>query len=213
MSAGEPLDLVVLVPGKDDRETVDGLLSVRSESLGILRIRYEILVHPRRDAGCFHEAPAVLQPFHRRARHALVLFDREGCGQENRTAQEIAGDVQGRLAEAGWGDRAEAVVIDPELEVWIWTDSPRIEGELGWSHRDRRLRDWLQENGWWGEEERKPARPKEAFERVLRELRLQRSSSIYGRLARTVGLRRCEDLSFRRFCDLLRSWFPAEPPA
>lgn len=213
MSAGEPLDLVVLVPGKDDRESVDGLLSARSESLGILRIRYEILVHPRRDAGCFHEAAAVLQPFHRRARHALVLFDREGCGQEDRSAEEISEDVRIRLAESGWGERAAAVVIDPELEVWLWTDSPRVDAELGWTGRDRSLRDWLRENEQWGEGERKPARPKEAFERVLREVRLQRSSSIYGRLARTVGLRRCEDLSFRRFCDLLRSWFPAEPQA
>ena len=213
MSAGEPLDLVVLVPGKDDREAVDGLLSARFESLGILRIRYEILVHPRRDAGCFHEAAAVLQPFYRRARHALVLFDREGCGQEDRSAGEIAEDVRIRLAESGWEERAAVVVIDPELEVWLWADSPRVDTELGWIGRDRRLRDWLQENGWWAAEERKPARPKEALERVLREVRLQRSSSIYGRLARTVGLRRCEDPSFRRLCDLLRSWFAAEPRA
>lgn len=213
MSAGEPLDLVVLVPGKDDREAVDGLLSARSESLAILQVRCDILVHPRRDAGCFHEAPAVLQPFHRRARHALVLFDREGCGQEDRSAEDIAEDVRGRLAESGWGERAAVIVIDPELEIWLWADSPRVEAELGWRGRERPLRDWMRENGWWREEDLKPARPKEAFERVLREVRLQRSSSIYGRLARTVGLRRCEDPSFRRLCDLLRSWFPTGPSA
>lgn len=53
--------------------------------------------------------------------------------------------------------------------------------------------------------------PKEALERVLRESRLPRSSAIYGRLARRVSLRRCEEESFQRFCERLRFWFPKAP--
>lgn len=211
MTAGDPLDLVALVPGKDERETLDGLLSERQQSLGIAAIRYEILVHPRRDAGCFHEAPAVLQPFLRRSRHALVLFDYEGSGQEARTAQEVLEDLQLRLASDGWKDRAAVVVIDPELEIWLWADSPRVETELGWIDRDRPLRDWLHEKGWWEVGQRKPERPKEALEKTLREVRVPRSSAIYGRLARRVGLRQCQDPSFHQLRDLLCSWFPAAP--
>lgn len=208
MTVGGQLDLVVLVPGKDERETLDGLLSSRQQSLGIATIRYEILVHPRRDPGCLHEAPAVLQPFLHRAHRALVLFDHEGAGQEDRPAGEIADDLLNRLSAAGWEQRAGVVIIDPELEIWLWADSPRVEAELGWSGRDRPLRDWLQAEGWLATGRRKPERPKEALESVLREVRVPRSASIYGRLARRVGLRQCEDPSFHRFCDLLRSWFP-----
>jgi len=211
MTHGDPLDLVVLVPGKDERETIDGLLSARRESLGIHPIRFQVLVHPRRDAGCFHEAPEILQTFCRRARYSMVLFDFEGCGQESRSAAEVAADLAGRLIAAGWEERTEVVVIDPELEVWLWTDSPRIEAELGWEGRAVVLREWLRDGGWWPSGARKPLRPKEALERVLRESRLPRSSAIYGRLARRVGLRRCEDESFQRFCGRLRSWFPEAP--
>ena len=35
MNVRYPLDLVVLVPGKVDRETIDALLSKRGRSLGI----------------------------------------------------------------------------------------------------------------------------------------------------------------------------------
>lgn len=213
MTAGDPLDLIALVPGKDERETLDGLLSSRQQSLGIASIRYEILVHPRRDAGCFHEAPAVLQSFLRRARRALVLFDFEGSGLEDRAADEIAVDLLRRLSAAGWEERAGVVIIDPELEIWLWADSPRVEAELGWSGRDRPLRDWLQENGWLKTGRQKPERPKEALEKVLREVRIPRSAAIYGRLARRVGLRHCEDPSFHRFCEILRTWFPSDPPA
>lgn len=47
MSNGFSLDLIVLVPGKDERETLDGLLSTRINSLGIRRISFQLLVHPR----------------------------------------------------------------------------------------------------------------------------------------------------------------------
>lgn len=148
MTAGDSLNLVVLVPGKDERETLSGLLSSRQQSLGIASIRFEILVHPRRDPGCFHEAPAVLQPFLRRADRALVLLDFQGSGQENRSAGEIGDDLLHRLDAAGWKNRAGVVIIDPELEVWLWADSPRVDAELGWSGRDRPLRDWLHSEGW-----------------------------------------------------------------
>ncbi|HSK76644.1 MAG TPA: hypothetical protein VLQ45_09320 [Thermoanaerobaculia bacterium] len=208
MTAGEPLDLVVLVPGKDERETLDSLLSARRESLGISPVRHQILVHPRRDAGCFHESPAVLEPYCRRAGHALVLFDLEGCGQEHRSAAEVEEDVVSRLSARGWQGRAGGVVIDPELEIWLWSDSPRVDAELSWTGRSLTLREWLRSEGWWQEGDLKPGKPKEALEKVLREVRLQRSSAIYGRLAKRVSLERCRDESFHRLCNLLRSWFP-----
>jgi hypothetical protein len=38
MNVRYPLNLVVLVPGKDDHETIDGLFSKRGRSLGIYAV-------------------------------------------------------------------------------------------------------------------------------------------------------------------------------
>lgn len=208
MNGEFPLDLVVLVPGKDEREALDGLLSARGRSLQIRPLRSEMLVHPRRDPGCFHEAPAVLQPYQQRAAHALVLFDHEGSGQEQRSTEALVRDVEGRLSGSGWGDRARVLIIQPELEVWVWSDSLEVDIALGWEGRMPRLRDWLVERGFWPSDHLKPTRPKESFLAALREVRMKRSSSIYRQLAERVGLERCQDRSFADLKLLLGAWFP-----
>src|SRR5437667_661558 len=193
------MDLVVLVPGQDDYETFDGLLKRRRESLGIREIEYQLLKHPRRDPGCYHEAPAVLQPLLGRAAKALVVFDHEGCGQEVRSVAEITADLKGRLELSGWQGRADVLVIRPELEVWVWSESPHVDEILGWAGRQPGLRDWLVANGMWQAGEPKPADPKAGVERALREVRMHRSSALYRQLAEKVGLASCKDEGFARF--------------
>jgi hypothetical protein len=212
MMAADTLDLVVLVPGKDERETLDGLLS-RHSALGIRPLDYRILdPHPRRDPGCFHEAPQDLQPFLLKAQHALVMFDREGSGQEQRSAGEIARDVEGRLRGAGWDDRARALVLDPELEIWVWSDSPHVEKVLGWGDRSPGLREWLREAGLLNTQQIKPDRPKECFDAAIRQARVQRSSALFRRLAEQVSLSRCQDPCFTALRAILTEWFPAPTP-
>ncbi|MCP4658230.1 MAG: hypothetical protein GY856_22690 [bacterium] len=208
MTGDRTLDLVVLVPGADEREALDELLSVRHASLGIRRVRYRLVKHSQRDPGCFHTGPQLLQPYQRLAEHALIVFDHEGSGQEGRNPQEVAEDLRHRMSLTGWGERAEVVVIHPELEVWIWSDSPQVDQVLGWKRRRLDLRPWMVEHGLWPEEALKPPRPKESLERALREVSLRRSAALYRELAASVGLERCRDASFRQFRAILRSWFP-----
>lgn len=207
MSRTAALDLIVLLPGKDEREAIDALLSSRYESLGISPIRYQILVHPRRDPGCLQEAPAVLQPFVRRARHALVLVDHEGSGRECADANNVADDLRQRLDRSGWCDRADVIILQPEFENWFWSDSPHVESVTGWAQHQPRLRQWLEANDWWPREGEKPTRPKEALVAALREVKKHRSSAMYRRLAELVSLDRCTDFNFRRFKQILRQWF------
>jgi hypothetical protein len=122
-----PFDLVILVADLDQQEAVRMLLSSRGESLGIRPIRSEILKHSRHDPGCFNEAPGILQSYQSRAGHGLVLLDRDGSGREAMSAEEMEADLNGRLSETGWGERARGVVIDPELEIWVWSDSPKVD--------------------------------------------------------------------------------------
>jgi hypothetical protein len=211
MTQSFPIDLVALVPGKDDREALAGLIETRQASLGIRAIRAELLVHPRRDPGCFHEAPAVLQSYQRRAHYALVIFDHEGCGQEARPAPELERELEERLSNSGWPARAKALVIEPELEVWVWSDSPQVDVALGWQGRSPHLRRWLADNLHWPAGPPKPARPKETLDAALREAGVRRSSSIFRQLAETVSLERCRDAKFLQLKQLLTLWFPERP--
>lgn len=72
-------------------------------------------------------------------------------------------DVEGRLSAAGWDNRAAAVVISPELESWVWSDSPQVDLALAWTGQDMPLRDWLRKQGLLEAGAIKPTEPKRAL--------------------------------------------------
>ncbi len=200
-------DLVVLVADKSMGATVAGLLS-RHQALGIRPVRWRTHTHTERDPGCLLRGHDFLRPMSRRYAHCLLMFDRQGCGQEDKSREAIEQIVEKRLAGSGWTGRGAAVVLDPELEMWVWSDSPEVDVCMGWGSRRPELREWLRDTGLWPEGAAKPADPKAAVETALREVRKPRSSAIYQRLAGAVGFERCCDPAFLKFRDVLRSWFP-----
>lgn len=201
------LDLVVLVADNDMKLGVEALLS-RPPSLGIRPICHEVYAHPQKDPGCLGQCHCFLRNHIHRCAHALVLFDREGCGREGETCDALEQHVRHRLAQSGWGDRADAVVLDPELESWVWSDSPHVESALGWRGRGPGLHSWLVQEGWLTAGAHKPTRPKEAMEAALRLAGKPRSSAIFQQLAGSVSLDRCTDPAFGRFKAILQGWFP-----
>lgn len=201
-----PTDLAVLLPDKNFEYGMRGLLS-RPNSLGIRGIQFSIQVHPKRDPGCVKTAQEILRLFCRDHRHALLMFDKEGSGREDTPTGELAVELRERLAANGWGNRAEVIVLEPELEVWVFASSIQVERCLGWS-RTSRLRDWLQMQGLWDLGQQKPAKPKEALERTLRDQRRPRSSSLYECLGRSVGINDCVDPAFQKLRQTLEGWFP-----
>ena len=200
-------DLIALVADANMEATLKGLLA-RPEALGIRSLDFLVVRHPERDPGVYLRAPEFLRPFRHRYAHVLAILDREGSGREELTAADMEQDLGQRLAPDWPEGRCAALVIDPELETWLWSDSPHVEAVLGWSGRATSLRSWLVDEGYLREAENKPHRPKEAVEAALRVARKPRSSALYERLARRVSLRRCGDVSFGRLCRILRAWFP-----
>lgn len=201
------LDLVCLVADKNMEATVQGLLS-RPRSLGICEICFRTLVHPRHDPGCFHDPEEVLRPFHRYAHHALVLLDGAWAGAPG-NAFQLQSELESRLNNAFDPKWAGAVVIDPELEAWVFSRSTHVERVFGWHGRQPSLRQALQQAGYWPSNARKPNRPKEAVEYALKVSRTPRSSSLYRELARNVSLQGCQDAAFQRFRSALQHWFGA----
>ena len=203
-------DLVVLVADSQQKQTVATLLIERHQSLGIRRIpvdiNSDILSHPRHDPGVFHEAGDFLSVFAQQYEHALVLIDAEWEGSPA-SAEEIKEKIQDDLNRNGWEGRSAVVVIEPELEIWVWSESDEVPRLFGTDWET--IKDLGHRKNYWKKGEIKPSRPKELLEDVLRSTRKRRSAALYQQLAEKVSLRGCQDSSFGRFCEILQGWFPA----
>lgn len=179
-------DLVVLVADACMEAALRGILG-RHRSLPIRPVRVDYHTHVERDPGCLLRGHDFLRPLASQYAHGLVVFDREGCGEE----------ASSRVAL---------------LEVWVWSDSPHVEDVLGWHDRTDSLREWLTSQGLLHQGHPKPERPKEAVERTLRLVRKPPSSQIYSQLATHVSLDRCTDPAFLKLRRLLTTWFPSSSP-
>lgn len=199
-------DLIILLADKDIEFTIKGLLT-RQKSLNIRNIEADYRSHPHRDPGCRSDGHSFLRSFTKQYHHALIIFDLEGCGKNKK--DEIENELEINLQNSGWGDRAVAIVIDPELEIWVWSNSKQVDKVLEWKDKSISLRDWLRKEDFLSNKQIKPARPKEALEAVLKKVDKKKSSSLYQDLAEQVSLKGCSDDAFNKLIRTLQKWFPA----
>ena len=202
-------DLVILAADKDLEFALKGLLA-RPEALGIRALEADFFVDPEHDPACALRGVQFLSNFAAQYRYGLLMFDHEGSGKEATDAQQLQRSLNDAFARTAWHKRAKAIVLKPELEVWIWSESPHVDDVAGWKNRNPGLRPWLIHQGWLEEGKVKPARPKEAFEAALRAARKPRSASLYEQIAKVVSLSHCRDVTFLEFKAILMKWFPPE---
>ena len=200
-------DLVVVVADKSMEQALKGLFE-RPEALGIRQINADTYSHPQHDPACALRGVEFMSNFSTRYQYGLLAFDHEGSGREQTDPQELQEALNQEFSRSAWGNRARAIVLSPELEAWVWSDSPHVSRIVGWAGRGRELRGWLIEQRYLQQGETKPARPKEAFEAALYESGTPRSSSLYLQLARNVSFDRCSDVAFLELKRILQEWFP-----
>lgn len=201
-------DLIVLAADKNTSESVRALLG-RPAALQIRALTFDVVVHPQHDPGCLGQSSGLLAVYQKTHTRALVVFDREGCGQEQVPREALEAQVEQQLVAAGWSNRIAVIVLDPELETWVWSQSPHVTTALGWRDAKQDVRQWLVEEKFLPvATQSKPSRPKEAMEAVLRHVRKPRSSAIYCEIASQVSLTSCTESSFVKFRQVLRAWFP-----
>ena len=205
--ARDHTDLLVLVADLDISVTVQCLLN-RPESMGMHAVSFSVRRHPQRDAGCRSDAVERLRMFIRDHRFALVMFDKDGCGDPRESRESIQKDVELRLSRNGWENRCKAIVMEPELEAWIWNGSMHVPEVLGWNGDYTSLREWLASRRLWSPDLLKPSDPKQSLQAVLHSTRTPRSPNLYRRLAETVGVHRCADPAFNELKATLQQWFP-----
>lgn len=208
-------DLFVVVADLDAENAVKTLLNERQEALEI-RLDFSPDRHPQgdllrysgRDSGCYKDAVDVLRPLLNTHRHALLIFDRDGSGAESKSREAIENEVEQRLFGSGWTDeRVAVIVIDPELESWVWGESPHVAAMLGWPDERDAMRAFLESRDLWHHDERKPHDPKEAMRQALREKRKPTGARLFAQLAAKVSFRDCQDEAFKKLWRRLQQWF------
>lgn len=210
-------DCFFLVADKDMRFALKGLFE-RPEvhrSIGCTPFAFSVtedcLVAGNHDPDIYRKSADYTRPIQSSHRHLVLMLDSDWGGSPGADVirEQIAADLQ----RSGWpDDKFAVIVIDPELEVWVWQDSPHIGDALAFNP-DRfgapTLRAWLAERGLWLPDDNKPREPKKAFTATLAQASRPRSSTIYENIANRVTLQHCTDPAFQTLCDSLRRWFPA----
>jgi hypothetical protein len=203
-----PNELIILVADKDMESMVRGLLK-RPDSLGTRQIlSVDIHVHPFRDSGCYKHSHEFLRPFLNQYGHALVIFDRDFDKKRDLSGPNLESEVKQSLEQNGWKDRCEVVVIDPELESWVWSGSPCVEEILKWPGASPDLKSWLIDQGKWDVDSKKPQDPKAAMEAAMRQRKVKKSSSLFRRIGERSKLDFCSDRAFLKFRQVFQNWFP-----
>ncbi len=173
----------------------------------------DLWVHPQRDPGVYSRGAAFLADLTspNRHRHALILLDADWDGSPGAAA--IRTRLQADLDATAWGAaRARAIVIDPEIENWIWSPSPVLGQVIRWCDTVPPVA-WLEQKGLWPQGAPKPPDPKRALEVTLDHTGKRWSSSIHGEVIAQASVKGCVDPAFRALATTLRAWFPpAVPP-
>lgn len=208
-------DCVFFVADKTMQETFLGFLTRedRFEQLECGAFEFDpnqdlFFAAGQNDPGLFTRAGELLKPFTNTHRKLVVVLDCDWDASPGQTV--IIQQISEQLAASGWEDNQFIVIaIDPELEQWIWQDSPILADEL--RHLGPvSLRSSLQARGLWPEGLLKPPTPKELFNQLRQENRVKKSSSIYKRIATAVPVAACQDNEFKRLVAQLQAWFPME---
>jgi hypothetical protein len=199
-------DLIVLTADTSMSLVLEKLLQ-RVQHLGFHEVISQVIVHPDRDPGVFRRSHELLRSYSRRYRHAMAICDREGSGS-GAPREEMERLIEERLAVNGWDARACAVVIDPELEIWMWGDWACLTRCTRWEGDAAKFRAWLRDRQLLEEGQVKPERPKEALQAVLKSRRVAFSSAIHQEMAARADTTRCVDSAFGKLRSTLQAWFP-----
>ena len=161
------------------------------------------------DPGLYTRGHGILSSYQKTHQYAIVALDEAWNGSPG--AMKIKGKILQDLIESGWRrERVEVIVICPELEAWVCHDSPHVEKVLGCTKAGISLKDSLVLAGLWQQEKTKPDDPKAGIERIVKQVKMPRSSALYKSITAEISVRRCIDPAFEELRDALERWFPIE---
>jgi hypothetical protein len=208
-------DCIFLLADKNMQAAFEGFLSRPGfySSLGCGKFEFDPQLDLRvaagdNDPGLYTRAHELIRPFLKTYRHAVVVLDAEWEGTPGR--EVITRHISEQMRTVGWEmGRFRVIVIDPELENWIWQKNDHVAKYLGFSRITEVMADPDIQKAWPAGQP-KPAEPKETMEKLLQKRRIPRSSAIYKQITSQVSVQGCQDPAFQLLATTLRQWFPAE---
>ena len=160
------------------------------------------------DPGLYTRGHELLRPYQVSHRHAVVVLDAEWDGSPGK--DDITNHLTAQITATGWEtDRIVVIVIDPELENWIWQQNDHVARGLGFDNSNELMAD-PDLQAVWPQGQVKPSSPKDILESLLQKRRIPRSSAIYKQITSQVSIKHCQDSAFHRLVETLRAWFPQE---
>lgn len=164
---------------------------------------HDVIVASTRDPGVYRLADQLLRPYVSTHARAVVMLDNawEGSPGVDKIRERIA-----RGLRESW-EQFAVVVVDPELEAWVWQENPHVATALGCPPN---FRDILLRSGHWPADKPKPPDPKAALDLLRARHRADRSKAVFNRVAAKISVQNCTDTAFQQFRDTLRDWFPEE---
>lgn len=206
-------DCLFLVADKSIEAMIAGFLSSDNFHLKIgcnyfkFEQKHDLRVaHGKNDPGIYTIANELLQPYYKTHRRVIVILDAAWNGSPG--AIKINEQVKNHCRNAGWNDDNHCViVIDPELENWIWQNNINVCKELGSKDSYETLKAELVTHKFWLREHSKPNQPKEAVEYILKKNRIPVSAALYKNIAMKVTTKNCTDAAFLKLKTTLIQWF------
>jgi hypothetical protein len=199
-------DLIVLADDKSMKLVMEALLG-RAVHLRLRAISFDAVAHPENDPGIRLRAHNFLRSQLRNYGYAIAICDRSGSGRENLSREKIEERIEAGLQANGWENRAIAIVIDPELENWMWGDWNVSSEALRWVDAHG-LREWLIEQDLLSSGRAKPKDPKRALKCAAKCSGKRWSSSIHQQIAAQARIDGCTDPAFLKLRSNLQNWFP-----
>jgi hypothetical protein len=205
-------DCIFLVPDKNTEAVFAGFISRENFHLrmDVPNFTADVFNPSLGDTVIFSSAHELLRPFQKEYAHAVVVIDLDWGGAPSSTDIEV--HIKRNLVNSGWHeDKCEVLVIEPELETWLWSERAlfHLEETLFFKkkkiHSD--LREWLRLQGLWPAETKKPPRPKEAIEAICMSTKIPRSSANYKKIVSNMSVKGCEDHTFLKLKSCLLKWF------
>lgn len=199
------IDLVVLVADSQARAVVQAVLG-RWQALGLRGpIEFDVVNTAGTDGGVRTHGAAMMARLANSARHAVILFDHDGCGSEA-SAVDLEAELE-RSAAPAWGDRLACVVLEPELEEWVvgatrtFSAVEELEGVDAGA--------WWPAHGFPSDSRGKPQPVKDAVDALFEAHGARRTAANFRLIAGRASLKieRCQSRSFHKFVERLRGWF------
>lgn len=166
------------------------------------------------DGGIWKNAAENLDPFRDKYARAVIVLDEDF--EPHPGPDTLRADITEAMVKSGWDEeRFAVVVIQPELEAWLW--APNVNVALAFGHKDfDQLRGALEKEKLWTPGEPKPHDIKAARDRAAGLGGKKTGGPIFKGVFNALSkkaLDRCVEPGFGVLRTALQTWFPPEQEA